>query len=161
MQFCAVVLYGSGRFCGVVAAWLSVDQTFIKFSLCFPFFFLPILLPPPIPTPLLPPRYHGIPTLSPTHPGASLFLPNPNHTHTHTHTVNTHAHTRVWKPQGENSFLQATVAKLGPLPRILGDMSRCLASPSPMQHPLRGSAHNISGSLSSGLHRIFQEPTDR
>ncbi|XP_059915199.1 ras GTPase-activating protein nGAP isoform X4 [Gadus macrocephalus] len=74
-------------------------------------------------------------------------------------------HTLLWDvvtqlDKGENSFLQATVAKLGPLPRILGDMSRCLASPSPMQHPLRGSAHNISGSLSSGLHRIFQEPTD-
>ncbi|KAG7250757.1 LOW QUALITY PROTEIN: hypothetical protein CRUP_029085, partial [Coryphaenoides rupestris] len=54
----------------------------------------------------------------------------------------------------------ATVAKLGPLPRILADMSHCLASPSPLQHPLRGSAHNISGSLSSGLHRIFQEPAD-
>ncbi|CAL8277567.1 unnamed protein product [Lota lota] len=74
-------------------------------------------------------------------------------------------HTLLWDvvtqlDKGENSFLQATVAKLGPLPRILGDMSRCLASPSPMQHPLRSSAHNISGSLSSGLHRIFQEPTD-
>ncbi|XP_041849330.1 ras GTPase-activating protein nGAP isoform X2 [Melanotaenia boesemani] len=67
--------------------------------------------------------------------------------------------------KGENSFLQATVAKLGPLPKILGDISRCLASPTPVQQQLRpfhdhGSAHNISGSLSSGLQRIFEDPSD-
>ncbi|XP_008273918.1 ras GTPase-activating protein nGAP isoform X2 [Stegastes partitus] len=60
---------------------------------------------------------------------------------------------------------KATVAKLGPLPRILGDISRCLAAPTPVQQQLRrfqdhSSAHNISGSLSSGLQRIFEDPTD-
>ncbi|XP_075996092.1 ras GTPase-activating protein nGAP isoform X2 [Genypterus blacodes] len=60
---------------------------------------------------------------------------------------------------------KATVAKLGPLPRVLGDISRCLASPTPVQQQLRrfqdhSSAHNISGSLSSGLHRIFEDPAD-
>ncbi|XP_029971575.1 ras GTPase-activating protein nGAP isoform X3 [Salarias fasciatus] len=67
--------------------------------------------------------------------------------------------------KGENSFLQATVAKLGPLPRILGDISRCLAAPTPVQQQLRrfqdhSSAHNISGSMSSGLQRIFEDPAD-
>ncbi|XP_033506461.2 ras GTPase-activating protein nGAP isoform X2 [Epinephelus lanceolatus] len=60
---------------------------------------------------------------------------------------------------------KATVAKLGPLPRILGDISRCLAAPTPVQQQLRrfqehNSAHNISGSLSSGLQRIFEDPAD-
>ncbi|XP_071371044.1 ras GTPase-activating protein nGAP-like, partial [Centroberyx affinis] len=55
--------------------------------------------------------------------------------------------------------------KLGPLPRILGDISRSLASPTPVQQQLRrfqdhNSSHNISGSLSSGLHRIFEDPAD-
>ncbi|XP_071346297.1 ras GTPase-activating protein nGAP isoform X5 [Trachinotus anak] len=79
-------------------------------------------------------------------------------------------HALLWEvvsqlDKGENSFLQATVAKLGPLPRILGDISRCLASPTPVQQQLRrfqdhSSAHNISGSLSSGLQRIFEDPAD-
>ncbi|XP_068197788.1 ras GTPase-activating protein nGAP isoform X3 [Antennarius striatus] len=60
---------------------------------------------------------------------------------------------------------KATVAKLGPLPRILGDISRCLAAPTPVQQQLRrfqdhNSAHSISGSLSSGLQRIFEDPAD-
>ncbi|XP_058490808.1 ras GTPase-activating protein nGAP isoform X2 [Solea solea] len=59
---------------------------------------------------------------------------------------------------------KATVAKLGPLPGILGDISRCLASPTPVQQLRRfqdhGSTHNISSSLSSGLQRIFEDPTD-
>ncbi|XP_056247401.1 ras GTPase-activating protein nGAP isoform X3 [Seriola aureovittata] len=60
---------------------------------------------------------------------------------------------------------KATVAKLGPLPRILGDISRSLAAPTPVQQQLRrfqdhSSAHNISGSLSSGLQRIFEDPVD-
>ncbi|XP_028284200.1 ras GTPase-activating protein nGAP isoform X2 [Parambassis ranga] len=60
---------------------------------------------------------------------------------------------------------KATIAKLGPLPRILGDISRCLAAPTPIQQQLRrfqdhSSAHNISGSLSSGLQRIFEDPAD-
>ncbi|XP_071752086.2 ras GTPase-activating protein nGAP [Centroberyx gerrardi] len=79
-------------------------------------------------------------------------------------------HALLWEvvsqlDKGENSFLQATVAKLGPLPRILGDISRSLASPTPVQQQLRrfqdhNSSHNISGSLSSGLHRIFEDPAD-
>ncbi|XP_078121269.1 ras GTPase-activating protein nGAP isoform X1 [Sander vitreus] len=79
-------------------------------------------------------------------------------------------HAQLWEvvsqlDKGENSFLQATVAKLGPLPRILGDISRCLAAPTPVQQQLRrfqehNSAHNISGSLSSGLQRIFEDPAD-
>ena len=68
--------------------------------------------------------------------------------------------------QGENSFLQATVAKLGPLPRILGDIARSLVSPTPIQQQLRrfqdhSSSHNVSGSMSSGLQRIFEDPADR
>uniref|UniRef100_A0A7N6B7W5 RAS protein activator like 2 n=1 Tax=Anabas testudineus TaxID=64144 RepID=A0A7N6B7W5_ANATE len=79
-------------------------------------------------------------------------------------------HALLWEvvsqlDKGENSFLQATVAKLGPLPRILGEISRCLATPTPVQQQLRrfqdhSSAHNISGSLSSGLQRIFEDPAD-
>ncbi|KAL0966042.1 hypothetical protein UPYG_G00289970 [Umbra pygmaea] len=67
--------------------------------------------------------------------------------------------------KGENSFLQATVAKLGPLPRILGDITRSLSSPTPIQQQLRrfqdcSSSHNISNSVSSGLQRIFEDPAD-
>ncbi|KAJ8274541.1 hypothetical protein COCON_G00091660 [Conger conger] len=67
--------------------------------------------------------------------------------------------------KGENSFLQATAAKLGPLPRILGDIARALSSPTPLQQQLRlfqdhSSAPNISGSVSSGLQRIFEDPAD-
>ncbi|KAM7399993.1 hypothetical protein PAMA_004605 [Pampus argenteus] len=80
-------------------------------------------------------------------------------------------HALLWEvvsqlDKGENSFLQATVAKLGPLPRILGDISRCLATLTPVQQQLRrfqdhhSSAHNISVSLSSGLQRIFEDPAD-
>ncbi|XP_061587593.1 ras GTPase-activating protein nGAP isoform X1 [Cololabis saira] len=78
-------------------------------------------------------------------------------------------HALLWEvvsqlDQGENSFLQATVAKLGPLPRILGDISRSLAAPTPIQQQLRrfqdrGSAHNMAGSM-SGLQRIFEDPAD-
>ncbi|XP_037537359.1 ras GTPase-activating protein nGAP [Nematolebias whitei] len=59
---------------------------------------------------------------------------------------------------------EATVAKLGPLPRILGDISRCLSAPTPVQQLHRfqnnSPAHNLSGSVSSGLQRIFEDPTD-
>ncbi|KAK5920181.1 hypothetical protein CgunFtcFv8_024017 [Champsocephalus gunnari] len=58
---------------------------------------------------------------------------------------------------------KATVAKLGPLPRILGDISRCLASPVPQQQIRRfqdQNSGNLSGSLSSGLQRIFEDPND-
>ncbi|XP_023865217.1 ras GTPase-activating protein nGAP isoform X3 [Salvelinus sp. IW2-2015] len=67
--------------------------------------------------------------------------------------------------KGENSFLQATVAKLGPLPRILGDIAHSLSSPTPIQQQLRrfqdnSSSQNITGSVSSGLQRIFEDPAD-
>ncbi|XP_034411420.1 ras GTPase-activating protein nGAP isoform X3 [Cyclopterus lumpus] len=73
-------------------------------------------------------------------------------------------HALLWEvvsqlDKGENSFLQATVAKLGSLPRILGDISRCQSAP--VQQQLRRfQDHNISGSLSSGLQRIFEDPGD-
>ncbi|XP_046706817.1 ras GTPase-activating protein nGAP isoform X2 [Silurus meridionalis] len=76
-------------------------------------------------------------------------------------------HALLWEvvsqlDKGDNSFLQATVAKLGPLPRILGDITRSLSNPTPIQQ-LRhfqdhGSTHNINGSVSSGLQRIFEDP---
>ncbi|XP_058890871.1 ras GTPase-activating protein nGAP-like isoform X3 [Acipenser ruthenus] len=79
-------------------------------------------------------------------------------------------HSLLWEvvsqlDKGENSFLQATVAKLGPLPRILGDITRSLSSPTPIQQQLRrfqdhSSSQNISGSVASGLHRIFEDPGD-
>ncbi|XP_036451958.1 ras GTPase-activating protein nGAP isoform X2 [Colossoma macropomum] len=67
--------------------------------------------------------------------------------------------------KGDNSFLQATVAKLGPLPRILGDIACSLSSPTPIQQQLRhfeehSSTHNINSSISSGLQRIFEDPAD-
>uniref|UniRef100_A0A8D0AJW5 RAS protein activator like 2 n=1 Tax=Sander lucioperca TaxID=283035 RepID=A0A8D0AJW5_SANLU len=72
-------------------------------------------------------------------------------------------HAQLWEVVSQLD--KATVAKLGPLPRILGDISRCLAAPTPVQQQLRrfqehNSAHNISGSLSSGLQRIFEDPAD-
>ncbi|XP_061549317.1 ras GTPase-activating protein nGAP isoform X8 [Phycodurus eques] len=66
----------------------------------------------------------------------------------------------------ENSFLQATLAKLGPLPRILGDISRGLAAPDPPRRrpgrfrDRRGSARDIGAGLSSGSRRIFRETAD-
>ncbi|CAF89907.1 unnamed protein product, partial [Tetraodon nigroviridis] len=78
-------------------------------------------------------------------------------------------HALLWEvvsqlDKGENSYLQATVAKLGPLPRILGDISRCLATPKPIQQQQcvqdNSCAHSISTSLSSGLQRIFEDPVD-
>ncbi|KAM9427411.1 ras GTPase-activating protein nGAP-like isoform 12-T12 [Salvelinus alpinus] len=60
---------------------------------------------------------------------------------------------------------KATVAKLGPLPRILGDIAHSLSSPTPIQQQLRrfqdnSSSQNITGSVSSGLQRIFEDPAD-
>ncbi|XP_055084614.1 ras GTPase-activating protein nGAP isoform X2 [Periophthalmus magnuspinnatus] len=67
---------------------------------------------------------------------------------------------------------KATVAKLGPLPRILGDITRSLSAPTPgptpgstpgpplAPQPLQRfhglSSTNISGSQSSGLHSIME-----
>uniref|UniRef100_A0A8C6UWH9 RAS protein activator like 2 n=1 Tax=Neogobius melanostomus TaxID=47308 RepID=A0A8C6UWH9_9GOBI len=74
-------------------------------------------------------------------------------------------HALLWEvvsqlDKGENSFLQATVAKLGPLPRILGDITRSLSAPTPATQPLHRfqalSSANICGSQSSGLHSILQ-----
>ncbi|XP_069793782.1 ras GTPase-activating protein nGAP isoform X3 [Narcine bancroftii] len=80
-------------------------------------------------------------------------------------------HSLLWEvvsqlDKGENSFLQATVAKLGPLPRILGDITKSLTSPTPIQQQVRrfsehvSSSPNVSGSVSSGLQRIFEDPND-
>ncbi|XP_075792985.1 ras GTPase-activating protein nGAP isoform X5 [Pelodiscus sinensis] len=79
-------------------------------------------------------------------------------------------HSLLWEvvsqlDKGENSFLQATVAKLGPLPRILADITKSMTNPTPIQQQLRrftehSSNPNVSGSLSSGLQKIFEDPTD-
>ncbi|XP_064371688.1 ras GTPase-activating protein nGAP isoform X11 [Dromaius novaehollandiae] len=79
-------------------------------------------------------------------------------------------HSLLWEvvsqlDKGENSFLQATVAKLGPLPRILADITKSVTNPTPIQQQLRrftehSSSPNVSGSLSSGLQKIFEDPTD-
>ncbi|XP_016103960.1 ras GTPase-activating protein nGAP-like [Sinocyclocheilus grahami] len=72
-------------------------------------------------------------------------------------------HSLLWEVVSQLD--KATVAKLGPLPRILGDITRSLSSPTPIQQQLRrfqdhSSAHDISGSVSSGLQRIFEDPAD-
>ncbi|KAM4640538.1 ras GTPase-activating protein nGAP isoform 1-T1 [Discoglossus pictus] len=79
-------------------------------------------------------------------------------------------HSLLWEvvsqlDKGENSFLQATVEKLGPLPRILADITKSLTNPTPIQLQLRrfsehSSTPNVSGSLSSGLQKIFEDPAD-
>uniref|UniRef100_A0A3P9L1E8 RAS protein activator like 2 n=1 Tax=Oryzias latipes TaxID=8090 RepID=A0A3P9L1E8_ORYLA len=79
-------------------------------------------------------------------------------------------HTLLWDvvsqlDKGENSFLQATVAKLGPLPRILGEITQSLAAPTPLPQQLQrfqhhSSAHNITGSMSSGIQRMFEGAAD-
>ncbi|XP_068878456.1 ras GTPase-activating protein nGAP isoform X3 [Aphelocoma coerulescens] len=67
--------------------------------------------------------------------------------------------------KGENSFLQATVAKLGALPRILADIAKSMANPTATQQQLKrftehSSSPNVAGSLSSGLQKITEDPTD-
>ncbi|XP_060630402.2 ras GTPase-activating protein nGAP isoform X3 [Anolis sagrei] len=77
-------------------------------------------------------------------------------------------HSLLWEvvcqlDKGENSFLQATVEKLGPLPRILTDIAKATTNPTPIQQQLRRLAdHNSSPnvSLSSGLQKIFEDPAD-
>ncbi|CAI5776381.1 GTPase-activating nGAP isoform X1 [Podarcis lilfordi] len=77
-------------------------------------------------------------------------------------------HSLLWEvvcqlDKGENSFLQATVEKLGPLPRILADIAKATTNPTPIQQQLRRLAdHNSSPnvSLSSGLQKIFEDPID-
>ncbi|XP_054836092.1 ras GTPase-activating protein nGAP isoform X2 [Eublepharis macularius] len=58
---------------------------------------------------------------------------------------------------------KATVEKLGPLPRILSDLANAVSNPTPIQHQLRrltdhSSSPNVS--LSSGLQKICEDPTD-
>ncbi|XP_053806686.1 ras GTPase-activating protein nGAP isoform X1 [Vidua chalybeata] len=79
-------------------------------------------------------------------------------------------HSLLWEvvsqlDKGENSFLQATVTKLGPLPRILADITKSMTSPTPTQQQLKrftehSSSPNVAGSLSSGLQKITEDPTD-
>ncbi|CAN8217877.1 unnamed protein product [Coccothraustes coccothraustes] len=79
-------------------------------------------------------------------------------------------HSLLWEvvsqlDKGENSFLQATVAKLGPLPRILADITKSMTSPTPTQQQLKrftehSSSPNVAGSLSSGLQKITEDPSD-
>ncbi|XP_064283766.1 ras GTPase-activating protein nGAP isoform X2 [Passer domesticus] len=79
-------------------------------------------------------------------------------------------HSLLWEvvsqlDKGENSFLQATVAKLGPLPRILADITKSMSSPTPTQQQLKrftehSSSPNVAGSLSSGLQKITEDPSD-
>ncbi|XP_054836303.1 ras GTPase-activating protein nGAP-like [Eublepharis macularius] len=77
-------------------------------------------------------------------------------------------HSLLWKvvcqlDKGENSFLQTTVEKLGPLPQTVLDLAKAVSNPTPIQHQLRrltdhSSRSNVS--LSSGLQKIFEDPTD-
>ncbi|XP_015211337.2 ras GTPase-activating protein nGAP isoform X2 [Lepisosteus oculatus] len=72
-------------------------------------------------------------------------------------------HSLLWEVVSQLD--KATVAKLGPLPRILGDITKSLSNPTPIQQQLRrfqdhNSSQNISGSVSSGLQRIFEDPSD-
>ncbi|MBN3287958.1 NGAP protein, partial [Polyodon spathula] len=72
-------------------------------------------------------------------------------------------HSLLWEVVSQLD--KATVAKLGPLPRILGDITRSLSNPTPIQQQLRrfqdhSSSQNINGSVASGLHRIFEDPGD-
>ncbi|NWY05522.1 NGAP protein, partial [Nothoprocta ornata] len=72
-------------------------------------------------------------------------------------------HSLLWEVVSQLD--KATVAKLGPLPRILGDITKSLTNPTPIQQQLRrftehSSSPNVSGSLSSGLQKIFEDPTD-
>ncbi|NXH40099.1 NGAP protein, partial [Dicaeum eximium] len=60
---------------------------------------------------------------------------------------------------------KATVAKLGPLPRILADITKSMTNPTPTQQQLkRFTEHSsnpcIAGSVSSGLQKITEDPSD-
>uniref|UniRef100_A0A2K6G4Q6 RAS protein activator like 2 n=1 Tax=Propithecus coquereli TaxID=379532 RepID=A0A2K6G4Q6_PROCO len=72
-------------------------------------------------------------------------------------------HSLLWEVVSQLD--KATVAKLGPLPRVLADITKSLTNPTPIQQQLRrftehNSSPNVSGSLSSGLQKIFEDPTD-
>ncbi|XP_041334813.1 ras GTPase-activating protein nGAP isoform X6 [Pyrgilauda ruficollis] len=60
---------------------------------------------------------------------------------------------------------KATVAKLGPLPRILADITKSMTNPTPTQQQLKrftehSSSPCVAGSLSSGLQKITEDPSD-
>ncbi|XP_010131292.1 PREDICTED: ras GTPase-activating protein nGAP [Buceros rhinoceros silvestris] len=72
-------------------------------------------------------------------------------------------HSLLWEVVSQLD--KATVAKLGPLPRILADITKSMTNPTPIQQQLRrftehSSSPNVSGSLSSGLQKISEDPTD-
>ncbi|CAH2311305.1 ras GTPase-activating nGAP isoform X2 [Pelobates cultripes] len=72
-------------------------------------------------------------------------------------------HSLLWEVVSQLD--KATVEKLGPLPRILTDITKSLTNPTPIQQQLRrfsehSSTPNVSGSLSSGLQKIFEDPAD-
>ncbi|XP_078790807.1 ras GTPase-activating protein nGAP isoform X8 [Oryzias latipes] len=72
-------------------------------------------------------------------------------------------HTLLWDVVSQLD--KATVAKLGPLPRILGEITQSLAAPTPLPQQLQrfqhhSSAHNITGSMSSGIQRMFEGAAD-
>ncbi|XP_055963299.1 LOW QUALITY PROTEIN: ras GTPase-activating protein nGAP [Sorex fumeus] len=72
-------------------------------------------------------------------------------------------HSLLWEVVSQLD--KATVAKLGPLPRVLADITKSLTNPTPIQQQLRrftehSSSPNVSGSVSSGLQKIFEDPSD-
>ncbi|NXE90931.1 NGAP protein, partial [Menura novaehollandiae] len=75
-------------------------------------------------------------------------------------------HSLLWEVVSQLD--KATMAKLGPLPRILADITKSMTNPTPTQQELsfterfteHSSSPNITGSLSSGLQKITEDPTD-
>ncbi|XP_071420837.1 ras GTPase-activating protein nGAP isoform X3 [Pithys albifrons albifrons] len=72
-------------------------------------------------------------------------------------------HSLLWEVVSQLD--KATVAKLGPLPRILADITKSMTNPTPTQQQLKrftehSSSPNVTGSLSSGLQKITEDPTD-
>ncbi|NWU78377.1 NGAP protein, partial [Onychorhynchus coronatus] len=72
-------------------------------------------------------------------------------------------HSLLWEVVSQLD--KATVAKLGLLPRILADITKSMTNPTPTQQQLRrftehSSSPNITGSVSSGLQKITEDPTD-
>ncbi|XP_039586124.1 ras GTPase-activating protein nGAP isoform X6 [Passer montanus] len=72
-------------------------------------------------------------------------------------------HSLLWEVVSQLD--KATVAKLGPLPRILADITKSMSSPTPTQQQLKrftehSSSPNVAGSLSSGLQKITEDPSD-
>ncbi|XP_054977434.1 ras GTPase-activating protein nGAP isoform X2 [Sorex araneus] len=72
-------------------------------------------------------------------------------------------HSLLWEVVSQLD--KATVAKLGPLPRVLADITKSLTNPTPIQQQLQcftehSSSPNVSGSVSSGLQKIFEDPSD-